>query len=225
MIKKIIVGSLQCNCYVYFDEETKNAFLIDPGDDYKKINRFLKEKELILKAIFLTHGHIDHIGAVQSFLTQNPSLPIYIHNEDALFLTRPEMNLSSQFGKGSYILKTTSIITLEDQQMVTIGNINIICRHYPGHTPGSCMYFVEDENIIFSGDVLFSKSIGRFDLPYGNRIDTIQSLRKIKLLKKDYVIYPGHDEKTTLSEELQLNPYLLQINWLKKSVFFIFLKV
>lgn len=212
MIKKIIVGSLACNCYVYYNEETLNAILIDPGDEYKKINRFLKDKELNLKAIFLTHGHIDHIGAVSSFLAQKQTLPIYIHKEDAIFLTHPEMNLSSQFGKGNYILKSPSLVTLEDGQEINIGDIRLTCQHYPGHTPGSCMYFIEDKNIIFSGDVLFSKSIGRFDLPYGNRFDTIQTLRKIKSIKGDYTIYPGHDETTTLNEELQLNPYLLQIN-------------
>ena len=211
MIKKIIVGQLQANCYVIYNEDLKEAFLVDPGDDAKKINRFLKEKELSLKGIFLTHGHIDHIGGTHSFLVEQPSLPIYIHHEDAVFLTKADMNLSSSFNKGNYILKPQNLITLNDLEVVSVAGFEVVCHHFPGHTPGSCMYFIEDEHVIFSGDVLFNKAIGRFDLPYGNRMDTIQTLRKIKAITKDYDVYPGHEQKTTLQEEIQENPYILQV--------------
>lgn len=211
MIKKLIVGSLAANCYVVYDTNNFEAFLIDPGDSYKKINHFLKDNELILKGIFLTHGHIDHIGATHSFLVDNPNLPVYIHEEDAIFLSSPEMNLSSSFGLERYILKPNVLIKLKNNEEIAIANTTVKCCHFPGHTPGSCMYFLEKESVIFSGDVLFSKSIGRFDLPYGNRVDTINSLRKIKEIEKDYIIYPGHEEKTSLHDEQTNNPYLLQI--------------
>ena len=212
MLKKIIVGSLQANCYVVYNPTTLDAFIIDPGSDYKKINRFIKDNELNIKAILLTHGHYDHIGATNSFLVNFPNLPIYIHEDDALFLSNPSMNLSNNFSNEKCIIKPNNLHTFKDEEKLNIAGFTIDCRHYPGHTPGSCMYFIESLNVIFSGDVLFSKSIGRFDLPYGNRMDMIETLRKIKQITHNYDIYPGHDQKTTMFEELNENPYLLSIN-------------
>ena len=211
MIKKLIVGDLQSNCYIVYNEQLAQAILFDPGSDYKKINRFLKEKQLTLKGIFLTHGHIDHIGATDVFLSQMPTLPVFIHKEDASFLGDGSKNLSLNISRTNYVLKPANLILLEDLQIVDIADYKVECRHYPGHTPGACMYFIHDLHAIFSGDVLFSKAIGRFDLPYGNRVDTIRSLQKIKELTFDYDVYPGHEEKTTLQGEILNNPYLQQV--------------
>ena len=212
MIKKIIVGPLQANCYVVYHNESLEAFIVDPGSDYKKISRFLKDNQLKLQGILLTHGHYDHIGATNAFLVNYPNLPIYIHEDDVSFLMDPSKNLSSHYSHDLCIVKPKQLIPLKDEQLITIANYKVCCRHYPGHTPGACMFFVEELNAIFSGDVLFSKSIGRFDLPYGNRSDTILSLRKIKQIQTNYDVYPGHENKTTIHDELAQNPYLLSID-------------
>lgn len=206
MLKKMNLGVLGANCYICY-HENQQAIIIDPGDEPRRITRFLKEHELNPVGIFLTHGHIDHIGALSSLHDSYIQTPVYIHEEDLSFLSDPKINLSQQILNISFIFKG-SVLTLKHQQTIKLNEFEITCLHFPGHTPGSCMYALEPEHLLFSGDVLFADSIGRYDLPLGSHSDTKESLSKIIQLDDSYSVYPGHGEATTMKQEKQQNPYL-----------------
>ena len=199
-VKTLLLGNMQTNCYVVSDD-TKHCFIVDPGANGKKIINYLNENELVLDAILLTHGHFDHIGAVD-YLYEHYHCPIYIHQDDILLLHDSKANLSvfeKPFTVKSPVIKS-------DKRM-KIGNFEISWLHLPGHCPGSSMIYLPKENVIFAGDVLFKGSIGRFDFPNSSKHDTRESLAKIKEYNFDAVVYPGHGPATTLKEKQTYNPY------------------
>lgn len=201
-IKRMLVSEFQTNCYVIFDEHNK-AFIIDPGDNAKKIKNFIEEKELNVLAILLTHGHCDHIGATD-MLYQEYRCPIYLHEEDHQYLSEPNYNLSKLLNKSLKI----SAPVINAPEDLEIENFKIHFHHLPGHTPGSCMIEFVNENIIFSGDVLFKLGIGRYDFPLSSKHDTYETIRKILAYDFDAKVLPGHGEMTTIKEEQANNPFL-----------------
>jgi len=201
MLKKFVLGQLQTNCYMMINDK-KEAFIVDPGDNGQKIRHYLTENGLELTAILLTHGHFDHIGAVD-YLYDLYHCPIYAHKETIEIAEDPFLNLSTM----SSPMVLSAPITPVDGNM-EINGYQIEWLFLPGHCKGSSMIRVLNENIIFSGDVLFKGSIGRFDFPTSSRHDTKQSLKYIKELDYDAVVYPGHGEDTTLNNEKLYNPYL-----------------
>ena len=201
LIKKIVVGLLESNCYLAGDENTKEIFIIDPGGDYKSIKSVIDKYSLKPKAVINTHGHGDHIGANKEF-----NIPVWIHRLDADFLTDPSKNLSGAFG---FFLKTkTASRLLEDGDMLNIGKYSLEVIHTPGHTPGSiCLKAAE---VIFTGDTLFCQGIGRTDFAYGSEEDIASSIKeKLFTLEDDYVIYPGHGPSSTIGNEKQNNPFII----------------
>ena len=200
-IKTFVLGVMQTNCYIVSNDEN-HCMIIDPGAQGKKVAKYLEENELVLDAILLTHGHFDHIGAVD-YLYDKYHCPIYIHHEDIEMLTNSRLNLS-------YLEKPFSLsapVTPASEHM-EISGFKICWFHLPGHCPGSSMIYLEDENVIFSGDVLFNGSIGRFDFPNSSKYDTLTSIEKIKTFNFDATLYPGHGPSSTLKSELLSNPYL-----------------
>ena len=200
-IKTFVLGVMQTNCYIVSNDENL-CMIIDPGAQGKKVAKYLEENELVLDAILLTHGHFDHIGAVD-YLYDKYHCPIYIHHEDIEMLTNSRLNLS-------YLEKPFSLsapVTLASEHM-EISGFKICWFHLPGHCPGASMIYLEDENVIFSGDVLFNGSIGRFDFPNSSKYDTLTSIEKIKTFNFDATLYPGHGPSSTLKSELLSNPYL-----------------
>lgn len=192
---------MQTNCYIVSNDEN-HCMIIDPGAQGKKVAKYLEENELVLDAILLTHGHFDHIGAVD-YLYDKYHCPIYIHHEDIEMLTNSRLNLS-------YLEKPFSLsapVTPASEHM-EISGFKICWFHLPGHCPGASMIYLEDENVIFSGDVLFNGSIGRFDFPNSSKYDTLTSIEKIKTFNFDATLYPGHGPSSTLKSELLSNPYL-----------------
>lgn len=200
-IKRLIVSEFSTNCYVVYYSNI--AIIIDPGDNFKKIKNFIQDNNLDVKAILLTHGHCDHIGAIES-LYQNFQCPIYLHEEDHVYLTEPKYNLSTMLGKE---LKIT-VPVLKAPEYLTIENFNIHFIHLPGHTPGSCMIEFINEKVIFSGDVLFKNAIGRFDFPLSSKHDTKSTIMKILAFDHDAKVLPGHGDMTTIKEEQKNNPFL-----------------
>lgn len=206
MLKTLTLGAFQAHCYILTDEANQNCVLIDPGDEGSLILHKLKKYELMPQAIFLTHGHIDHIGAIQSLRDAHPDLPIYLHQQDACFLSDPALNLSRMIQQ-PFIFKQ-DVTLVEDGAQIEAIDQTFTYWHLPGHTPGSCMIQVEPLHILFSGDVLFEGSIGRFDFPLGNTQDTKASLMKIKEMDPSLSVYPGHGNATSLAKEFAENYYL-----------------
>ncbi len=201
LIKQIVVGPLESNCDLAGDEDTKEVFVIDPGGDYKKIKGIVDKYGLKPKAVINTHGHGDHIGANNEF-----DIPIWIHSLDADFLTDPSKNLSGAFG---VFLKTkTASKLLEDRDILNIGRYNLEVIHTPGHTPGSIC--LKGESVIFTGDTLFCRGIGRTDFAYGSEKDIMKSIKeKLFTLGDSYIIYPGHGPNSTIGHEKTNNPFVI----------------
>ena len=202
MLKRFIVSSFQTNCYL-MTNDNHQAFIVDPGDNGKKIHKYLVDNEIDLTAILITHGHIDHVGAVD-YLYNIYKCPVITHEESIELMKNPKLNLSSYF-QGDVIVNAPLI---KADTFFEVNGYKIEWMFLPGHCQGSSMIRVVDENIIFSGDVLFKGSIGRFDFPSSSHFDTKQSLNYINNLEYDAIIYPGHGESTSLLEEKNTNPYL-----------------
>lgn len=194
-IKTVKVGILQTNCYVL--SKNGKAIIIDPGAKAERILQALGDNEL--SAILLTHGHFDHIGAINDLMTHY-TCPIYLSEEDQALMSDPQLNYS--FPKRFTVLQPT----LPYPGTLTIGEFKFDVLDTPGHTDGSVCLIID--NVMFTGDTLFMQSVGRTDLRTGNPTKMKQSLRKLKAIDQDYVVYPGHDDSTTLNEEKAHNIYL-----------------
>lgn len=201
MIKKLIVGSMQTNCYVIYNDENE-CVVIDPGAQGRKISDFIEENNLDLKGILLTHGHFDHIGAVD-YLYQKYNCPIYTHKETVDLLNDSSLNLS--YFETSFVVD--SPITTVDKE-IHISHFYFEWMLLEGHCQGSSMIYYPQEDILFSGDVLFKGSIGRYDFPTSSHHDTKMSLEKIKELSFDARLLPGHGDESTLEYEKLHNYYL-----------------
>lgn len=196
-IKKIPCGPFQANCYVIYDENTKEAAVIDPGSFQEKIQKAIDG--LDVKYILLTHGHFDHILGVEKM--QNATgAKLFIHSADEACLTNGDENLINTFHSGRDIsLKADKL--LSDGDEIAFGSIKLKVMHTPGHSKGSVCFISENPRIIFSGDTIFCNTTGRTDLYGGDIKELERSLYKIGNLDGDYLILPGHDENTTLDDE------------------------
>ena len=205
MILEILtVGELATNCYILGDEETRQAVVIDPGGDFETIEASLKKLKLEVNSIVLTHGHIDHIGAL-SQLKKATGAETLIHSKDSAMLSDPSQNLS--FFSRDDVIATKADRLLREGDMIECGEIKLEVLQTPGHTRGS-ISLVTDK-MIFTGDALFCGSIGRTDFPGSSHQELITSI-KDKLLCKDddFVLYPGHGPSSTIGEERRHNPFL-----------------
>lgn len=201
MIKKLILGNMEENCYVVYNNE-RHCFIVDPGAQGQKIAKFVQEQELKIDGIVLTHGHFDHIGAVD-YLYDKFHCLIYTHQETIALLQDSSLNLS--YFETPLVIRAP-IICVDTN--VKIGDFELVWMLLEGHCQGSSMIYYPQEDIIFSGDVLFKGSIGRFDFPTSSHFETKKSLEIIKSLQFDARVLPGHGEETTLEIEKKTNPYL-----------------
>jgi len=204
ILKTLIVGELETNCYILGDEKTREGIVIDPGGDFKLIEKALKELNLDIKYIVLTHGHSDHI-VVLSELKKKTGAQILIHKEDSEMLSNPEKNLSV-FSYTPFSAPGADRL-LKDKDKIRIGKIELEVLHTPGHTEGSISLLTD--KVIFTGDLIFCGSVGRTDLPGGSYQRLLRSIQD-KILDKtdDTVIYPGHGPATSVGEERRNNPFL-----------------
>ena len=206
MILETQVGPLVTNCYVLANVKTKEAIIIDPGAEVQYIISFLEQVELNCIGIFLTHGHSDHIGAVEGLKVQYPTAPIYVGRLEKDFIENPEENLSIPIFSKSQTVKAD--VFLEDGQLLDLLGTQIEVIETKGHTIGSVCYYVEELGVLFSGDTVFYHSVGRTDMPTGNGGEILHSLNEIVLkLPEETTIYPGHGENTTVKEEILNNPF------------------
>lgn len=191
------------NCFIVASDDG-NAALIDAPDDADYIMEQLDFYNLTLKKILLTHGHFDHIGACAD-LQEMTGCEVYIHTDDFYMLKDTKSALSGFFGVGS-IKPVQNVIPITEDDVIKLDELEFDVLHTPGHTPGSVCYITG--NIMFSGDTLFARSIGRTDMPGGDMKKMKESLEKIKELGGDLTVYPGHMTPTTLDTEKRVNPYL-----------------
>lgn len=207
MIHEILpVGPLQCNCSVFGDEQTREAMVVDPGDDIAGILGILDRHGLKLKAIVITHAHIDHIGGAHQ-LQQATGAPVYMNANDSALADMMEMQAS---WLGVPTPERVAIDTeARDGDSLTVGATEFHVLHTPGHTPGSISLWIPSESKLVAGDTLFRDSIGRTDLPGGNFHQEIASIRdKLLTLPEETQVIPGHGSNTTIFREKELNPFL-----------------
>lgn len=197
------------NCYVIFDEQSKEIMCIDPAGDVDKIENLIKNVfKGKLKYIYLTHCHGDHILGVTE-LQKRCGGKILIHRIDAIGLNDANINLSEIIGLPEIELEADSRI--DDNDLIHLGNLEFRVIHTPGHTAGSTSLYCEKEKCLFSGDTIFCGTWGRTDLPTSSREDIMNSItKKILILPDDTLIYPGHGKATMLKDEkpiyLELKP-------------------
>lgn len=203
ILKTVIVGSMEVNCYILASDRNSPAIIVDPGDDEAKIRRVLESYVLEPAFVINTHGHFDHIGCDGKF-----GVPVYIHSQDAESLQDARRNFSLFVGL-TYKVKS-EIKTLQDEEIIKLGEIELEVIHTPGHTAGGISLLMKkpEDNILFTGDTLFCQGIGRTDLG-GDEELLIRSIReKLLILPDDTIIYPGHGPSSTIGKEKSNNPYL-----------------
>ncbi|WP_066637822.1 MBL fold metallo-hydrolase [Desulfolucanica intricata] len=198
------VGMMAANCYIIGCEETKEACVIDPGDEDKKILSKLEKHGLNCRYIILTHGHVDHIGALGD-VQKATGAKVLIHKDDADMLTSPGKNLSSLMGGRLQFAAPDRELT--DGDIIKVGKIKLEVIHTPGHTPGGICLKVD--HFLITGDTLFAGSVGRSDFPGGSHEQLIASIKN-KLLRfpDDTMVFPGHGPESNIGSEKQSNPFL-----------------
>jgi glyoxylase-like metal-dependent hydrolase (beta-lactamase superfamily II) len=200
----LIVSELQINCYLLGCRDTREAAIIDPGGDSELIIDKVAERQAIVKMILLTHGHFDHIGALDK-IRKEYRCPVLIHSADANALTNPMINLSALTGNG--IVSSEAEQLLKDGDRIQLGKLTLEVLHTPGHTRGGVCF--KYDGLLFCGDTLFNSGIGRTDLPGGNITQLEQSIReKLFALPDDTLVLPGHGEPTSIGLEKTVNPFV-----------------
>jgi hydroxyacylglutathione hydrolase len=207
IVETFPVGFLQCNCTILGDETTREAIVIDPGDDPDLILGKLSVHKLTLKEIICTHTHIDHVGAIFE-LQQKAGTPASIHQAD-LFLFE-QLETQAQWLGIPAPKKGVIDRFLNDGSSVACNGVELGILHTPGHTPGSTCFLLENRlNILFAGDTLFQNSIGRTDLWGGSMPQILSSIHgKLLTLDDDTLVIAGHGPSTTVGNERRNNPFL-----------------
>ncbi len=205
-VSSIRVSVFATNCYLVQNTETKEGFLIDPGDYEEKILEVLRKEEVKLSAIYLTHGHLDHFMATERIRAEY-NVPVYCHEAELAVLSDPVQNLTSRFMRRGCVLEGAT--GLKDGAEFTAAGVKVAVLHTPGHTPGGCCYYLEENGILFSGDTLFYRSIGNTEFPGGSMGILSRSIReKLYTLPEETVVYAGHGEETDIGSEMRENPFV-----------------
>jgi hydroxyacylglutathione hydrolase len=200
------VGMLGCNCSVIGDEISREAIVIDPGDDVSKIIAILERNQLSVKMIVITHAHIDHIGGAEK-LRASTGAPVYMHEADKILSDRLDMQ-AEWLG-----IETPNDPGIDqparEGDIIRAGSVEAHVLHTPGHTPGSISLYLPVESKVIAGDTLFQGSIGRTDLPGGDTAQIGRSIRgKLYTLPEDTIVFPGHGGMTSIGEEKRHNPFV-----------------
>lgn len=206
IVEKYPLGMVRTNCYVVYNNDSKEALIVDPADNGAYIKSKLEEKGLNVQAVLLTHGHFDHIMAAE-YLRDAYQIPIMAHELEKEVLEYANKNLSDSMGGESFALKADKF--LKDGDILELLGTKIKVVYTPGHTIGGVCYFFDKEKFLLSGDTLFENSVGRTDFPTGSMSTLIHSIKeKLSILGDDVVVYPGHEGETSIGRERKFNPYI-----------------
>ncbi len=207
MIHEILpVGALQCNCSVFGDEATREGLVVDPGDEISLVLEAVRRHGLTVKAIVITHAHIDHIGGAQK-LKQATGAPVYMNANDREL--QKMMDVQAQWLRTRTPDPVEIDVAAKDGDRLAMGVTEFHVLHTPGHTQGSISLYIPSEEKLVAGDTLFLGSIGRTDLPGGDFEQIQRSIHnKLLPLPEQTVVIPGHGENTTIGQEKQFNPFL-----------------
>ena len=203
LIKHVIVGWLQTNCFILGDETTRTCAIIDPGQKAEKILEAVNELGYEVKMILLTHGHYDHVMAVPQ-IVEKTGAKVYIHKKDEWLLACEEVMRYGTRAEGYSVPRVDGY--LEDEQILKLGSLDIRVLHTPGHTAGCCVFLCGEA--MFSGDTLFQECCGRTDLETGSLEEILRSLKRLAQLEGNYKVLPGHEGFSSLDYERQYNPYI-----------------
>jgi glyoxylase-like metal-dependent hydrolase (beta-lactamase superfamily II) len=207
------LGMLQTNCFIVADDETLEAIVIDPADQASQILQLIESENYVVKEVLATHGHFDHVLAARP-LCEATNAPFRIHKRDV-----PHLQRSQQIAQGYGISASIPMEPdsgIESGDVFEAGNIRLETRFTPGHSPGHVSFVLASENVVFSGDCLFSGGIGRVDLPGGDYATLMTSIeRELLPLGDDFTVCCGHGPTTTIGRERVMNGYVLQ--WLERG--------
>jgi len=203
IVDKLEVGPFATNCYIVGSESGGEGMIIDPGDKAKQILGKVEDLKLDIKLVVLTHGHIDHIGALKE-IKEATGADVAIHADDEGSLRKQPLSII--FGL-FYPTPPPPDRLLKDGDSIDVGDLHFEVLHTPGHTPGGICLL--GDGVVFSGDTLFNCSVGRTDLPGGSYDKLMGSIQtKLMMLPDDTIVYPGHGGETTIGAERKGNPYL-----------------
>ena len=200
-IKTLPLGSYQTNCYLVWAKGSSTCTVIDPGYEAECVLEKTAELGLTVDAVLLTHGHFDHVGAVEE-LVQKTGCALWMHEGDYSQFKNPTTAYFYPLANCDF----TEVQFCEEGECITAGGLTFTVMATPGHTYGSVCYQCEDA--LFCGDTLFAGSCGRIDLPGGDRAAMLLSLERLAEMKEDIRIFPGHGGSSTLANEQESNPYL-----------------
>lgn len=204
-VEKFVTGIISTNCYLAVNEDTKQAVVVDPAAAPARLMDHIREEGLKIEAILLTHGHFDHIMGIDGFLKEY-SVPVYVHEDDLKMMEDPQWNQSAIYTAGYTF---AGAAPLRDGQTLSLAGNDFQVLHTPGHTPGGCCYYVKSEGVLFSGDTLFQRSVGRTDFEGSSTKDLIRGIKeKLMVLPDDTHVYPGHMGETLIGYEKRENPFI-----------------
>jgi len=206
LIKIISVGDLEANC-IFLYNKNSDAVIVDPGAEYEKIFKEIKNLNLSVKAILLTHGHYDHVSAVSQIYSKL-KCPVFIHRDDLqLYLYQKDMIY--EYAKGNIF---NNFSFYDNESKIKFSELSYSIIHTPGHSPGSvCIEILDNSKTLITGDTLFKDSIGRTDLPGGSTDAMFVSLKRLVAEYRDYTIIPGHGPVTKMEREILKNPFLREV--------------
>jgi len=210
LVVRVPAWLAETNAYILADETGGQAVVIDAPPEPDAIGAVLIQNDLTLSAVILTHGHIDHTGG-SGELARATGANVYVHPDDDFLTLHPVEQLQAMFGMtppGVYDVPE-KFEGLSDGDRIGLAGLEFEVRHTPGHTPGHCCFYLEEEETLLSGDQLFAGSIGRTDFPYGSLAALMTSMeQKVMVLPDDTRVLPGHGPETTIGRERLGNPFL-----------------
>ena len=204
-IGRMVIGSVQTNCYFVYREGTSDVIFFDPADKGDYIYETLKDKGFNVKGILLTHAHFDHIWGCNK-LRELSGAPVYAYEAEKVLCEDAVTNVSEQVGRPYTVIPDRY---LKDGEEITVADMTCRLIATPGHTVGSCCYYFEEDGMLIAGDTLFQESVGRTDLATGSMGELVRSIKdKLFTLPDDTKVYPGHGDSTTIGYEKEYNPFV-----------------